>query len=523
MKRIYFLGLFLCGLFLQQSVVAQQRYVDEVFTDADITVMKDVHYATNMSILAKLFQEGIDVPTVDMLRANVHMPSAAVDTETDRPVIVLLSGANFLPRYVQTCYGGREDLYMTTLAGKMARRGFVVVVAEMRRGWNPLVTQPNEFLRELADAVLRQAQDVRALARFLRKDIAENGNTFGIHPEKLIVWGTAHGQGTVATSAAFLRTEAEFESPAYLVQDAEGEIVNIYDPNLFGNVDGTEPGFEPGGALSNLPSQTSGCYSPDYNLLVSGAGVNLDTFMVQAGEVPSIWFAPEDWLAAGLEVGPLNLPATGDFCCVTYFGQTYQRQADQLGNVDAWKGIEFADPIANDRYEYAPNPAFGTLEGAYGIPGDVSNQLPWIYWDEAGCEAVSPAVAELTKTARVGASMENMISAADNMLAFFAPRACITLDLGCSDITTGLREETVESQRIAVSPNPSKGIFSFDTPAEHTMEAISIFDISGKLMYQTEVYNNTFTTTDLGLATGIYIAKIKFEDGVASKKLNVTN
>lgn len=520
MKKFYFLATFFCCLFLQQ-INAQQRYIDEVFTDADITIMKDVQYGVNMSILQKLFVEGVDVPTPDILELNVHMPSAAVDTETDRPAIVLLSGANFLPRYTQTCYGGREDLYMTTLAGKMARRGFVVFVAEMRRGWNPLVTQPNDFLRELADAVQRQAQDVRTLARFLRKDVAENGNSFGIHPEKLTIWGTAHGQGTVATHAAFLKTEEEFESPAYLVQDDNGEIVNIYDATLFGNTYGTEPGFEPGGALSNLPSQTSGCYSSEYNLVVSGAGVNLDTFMVQAGEVPSIWFAPEDWLAAGLEVGPLNLPATGDFCCVTVFGQTYQRQADQLGNVDEWKGIEFSDPIANDRLVYQPNPAYGPVEGAYGIPGEAGNQLPWIYWDEAGCEAVNPAVAELTKTARVGASMENMVQAADEMLRFFAPRACITLDLGCSDITTGLREETVESARVAVSPNPSTGHFSFESPAEYMMEAISIYDISGKLMYQTEVYGSQFSTINLGLANGLYIAKIKFEDGVASKKLTV--
>jgi len=483
--------------------------------------MTDVQYGTNMSILGKLFVEGVDVPTPDILELNVHMPSASVDTETNRPSIVLLSGANFLPRYVQTCYGGREDLYMTTLAGKMARRGFVVFVAEMRRGWNPLVTQPNEFLRELADAVLRQAQDVRTLARFLRKDIAENGNTYGIHPEKLTIWGTAHGQGTVATSAAYLRTEEEFQSPAYLVQDENGEIVNIYDPNLFGNVEGTEPGFGADGALSNLPSQVSGCYSPDYNLLVSGAGVNLDTFMVQAGEVPAIWFAPEDWLAAGLEVGPLNLPATGDFCCVTYFGQVYQRQADELGNLDAWKGVEFTDPIANDRLVYQPNPDFGPVEGAYGISGDVSNQLPWIYWDEAGCEAINPAIAQLTRDNRVGASMENMIAAADEMLAFFAPRACITLDLGCSEITTGLREPVVDQERIVVSPNPSTGNFTFETLAEHTMENISIYNISGKLMYQTEVYNNQFSTINLDLANGMYIAKIKFEDGVASKKLTV--
>lgn len=117
--------------------------------------------------------------------------------------------------------------------------------------------------------------------------------------------------------------------------------------------------------------------------------------------------------------------------------------------------------------------------------------------------------------------MENMVQAADEMLAFFAPRACITLGLGCEGITTGLREEIIETGRIAVSPNPSTGTFTFETPAEHIMEAISVYDISGKLMYQTEVSNNIFTAANLDLADGMYIAKIKFADGVASEKLVV--
>ena len=40
-------------------------------------------------------------------------------------------------------------------------------------------------------------------------------------------------------------------------------------------------------------------------------------------------------------------------------------------------------------------------------------------------------------------------------------------------------------------------------------------------MYQTEVYDNQFSTINLDLANGLYIAKVKFEDGVASKKLTV--
>ena len=101
------------------------------------------------------------------------------------------------------------------------------------------------------------------------------------------------------------------------------------------------------------------------------------------------------------------------------------------------------------------------------------------------------------------------------------PRACITLGLGCEGITTGLREPIVESERVAVSPNPSTDTFVFETPVDKLMETISIYNISGSLLYQTEVHHYVFTAANLDLADGMYIAKIKFEDGVASKKVIV--
>ena len=521
MKKFYFLATFLCCLFLQQTT-AQERYIDEVFTDADITMIEDVHYATNMSILAKLFVPGVDVPTPELLKGVVYMPSASVDSEASRPVVIIPVGDNALPQYTQACYGATNDLFTRTLAGKLARRGYVVLAIKMRVGWNPLVTLPNDFLRELADGVQRQAQDVKAAARFLRKDVAENGNSYGIDPNKILLWGAAQGAGTVSLTAAYITKEEEFQTPNYIVQDEQGELVNVYDGVLFGNVEGTEPGFEPGGAISNLPSQ-NGCYSSEFNMVVTAGGVNLDTFMIQAGETPSVHFTAGNWVAASVPAGPLNLPATGDLCCFVYFAHTYQRQADQLGNLDAWKGIEFSNPIANTRLDDPTTPEFDPIEGMYAFGGEPANQFPWVYWDEAACEAVNPDVAALTKSQRVGASMEFMVSAMDDMMAYALPRACITLDLGCQGITTGLREEVVESERIAVSPNPSTGIFVFETPVEHTMEAIHIYDISGKLMYKTEVYHHIFTAANLDLADGLYIAKIKFEDGVASKKLTVGN
>jgi len=101
----------------------------------------------------------------------------------------------------------------------------------------------------------------------------------------------------------------------------------------------------------------------------------------------------------------------------------------------------------------------------------------------------------------------------DQMIRYTLPRACLVLELGCaSEVTTGLQEPLVDDARIAVSPNPSTGDFVFTTDVQHPMEAISIYNVSGSLIYQTEVHNDQFSTINL---------EIKFEDGVASKKLMV--
>ena len=65
----------LFGLLVLFSITAfaQERYVDEVFNDNEITLTSDVHYATNATILPLLF-----VPEVDEYeRGNVESLRAA--------------------------------------------------------------------------------------------------------------------------------------------------------------------------------------------------------------------------------------------------------------------------------------------------------------------------------------------------------------------------------------------------------------------------------------------------------------
>lgn len=523
MKKFYIISTFLCCIFLQQLLTAQQRYIDEVFTDDQITVLKDEKYGVNMSILAQLFNPMVDVPTLDELTMDVYMPSADVDEATNRPALVVLAGDGYLPRYTNVCHGTKEDIYHVALAMKWAKLGYVAILVDVRKGYNPLGTQPGIFQQQLTGALTRGTQDMRSVARFLRKDVAEGSNQYNIDPEKMILWGSGAGAPAAVTNVGYATTLAEYETPNYIIQNDQGEFINTYDNTLFGNLMGTEPGFDAAGNISNLPAN-NGCYDSNYALLISAGGVNVDTFIVQAGEAPMIHFMATNFPTAGTEMIPFNLPATGDFCCLLFTNHTYQRQTTEAGNNDAWVGVEFSDPIANVRLDYPATPdVVDPIEGLYPIAGPMGNIEPWLFWDEAACAAApnGEAVVGNTNTRYPGASLELMNSLLDEMTRYATPRACITLGLGCEGITTGLREEVVESARISVSPNPSTGTFIFETPTDKLMEAISIYSVTGHLLYQTEVYHHTFTAANLDLVSGIYIAKVKFEDGVASKKITV--
>ena len=103
---------------------AQSRYVDEVFTDAQLTVLPDVAYGFNFSQYVPATMGG---PMVIPLLADVYMPDTAVDSETSRPVVIIFHTGSFLPAGLASPMGGRKDSAVVEIAKRFARRGFVAV------------------------------------------------------------------------------------------------------------------------------------------------------------------------------------------------------------------------------------------------------------------------------------------------------------------------------------------------------------------------------------------------------------
>jgi len=508
------------------SITAQTRYADEVFTDDQIKVTTDVRYAANASVEAIIFTPPPEVGDwfKQELLVDIYEPDPAVDDVTNRPPVVFIHASNGTPRYILTCYGDKQDWNSTTFARALARRGYVVMVPNYRKGFNFLAPTTSAFYGSIADSQIRMGQDMKALMRWNRKSVAEDGNPYGIDAEKQILWGNSHGAGTNAIFAGYHHREEEFLTAAYTVLDTTIGMtpVNVYDQSLFGDVDGLTVAVNATGDTTNYVNSPG--YSSLAAMVVAGRPVQPDTFAIEAIDaIPTIMYtARTDW-ANGLNgSAPLNMPGTEEFITNVYFHPTLHRKVNRLGLNDVWKGVEFKNPVANERVKINDVDA-EPLEGFVWVESpNPANYWPWFWEDLDACKAITDAIGTTdfveTPQLTVDSTPETATTAINKIVEYVGPLACVALNLGCADDVTST-EELIESVALNIYPNPSYG--NFELGAEDMMRKIEVFDIRGSLIAN---YNNINTTTyriSLNVPTGQYIAKVHFDEGVTTRKISV--
>lgn len=192
MKRIFTLCLLACSVAaFAQTECDGTRYFDyNTFSSVDVT--SGITFGSNQALSGS---------NVD-LKMDVYQPAG--DTATNRPVIVMAFGGSFI--------GGNRS-QVAFLGNIFAKLGYVVVANDYRVGF----FLPNQVTTTLA--VLRGAHDMKACVRYLKKTVAEDGNPYGIDPNRIIVGGISAG-GISAIHAAYLDTDDEI--PAYMVDDTAG-------------------------------------------------------------------------------------------------------------------------------------------------------------------------------------------------------------------------------------------------------------------------------------------------------------
>ena len=509
--------LFLSSI-ISVTTLAQTRYVDEVFSEDEIVVMKDVFYNRNKTTFhPDSFPELLTSPIFHIdtdLHLDIYMPDRSIDTVEERPVVIIPHGG-FFPPYFYNCWGSKEDLATSDLAYRLAKMGYVAIAPELRYGFDVFVNSDFEFIQSIMRFSIGRSIDLKNCARFLRHDYAELGNNYQIHPDKFVLWGT-NNQFTMPYTT-FYTNESEFYTPFYNLFNFESSALEqVYDSTYFGGFEGLNNGFLDT-TQTNIESEYPD-YSGHFQLAVYHGTESYDSLFIQENEVPSIFFVSKHSLLYELEsffaIGPQD-----EYVVEVFFSNWVARKMDELGNVDQWKGVQFSNPIANERLVYPPDSTLGKIEGLYAIEGRPFVLRPWIYWDQDTCLMKAEEVAQSDLSFNTGMTIENGRSILDTMIQFFAPRACLTLDLGCEDILTSTTEPTTIPISLSVAPNPTKGSIRLLSAADDPIRKVEIYDLNGQLMSTQKGYFSNQKELNLNAKAGFYLIKVITTKGIGVQKI----
>ena len=319
------------------------RYLTEQFNT--VSVQYDIEYGNNISVLSLL---GGAPPAAQPLLMDIYTPDG--DTETNRPVVIMLHTGSFLPAILNgKATGDKSDNAIVEQCTQFAKKGYVAIAINYRQGWNPFSTDENVRRSTYLQAIYRAVQDTRTAVRFLRKSVAEAGNPYGISTCQISVGGMGEG-GSISLATATLNDYAtELTLPKFIDQTTGYPYII---PDFFGNLDGTTSGVLPeldinGDGTPDATNVTM-CtpnhenYSSEIHMAFNIGGALPDSSWINAGEVPIAsmqCYLDED---APYEVDDIIVPTTGEFVVEGHGSLVVQRRSHELGNNDVFNGLSMS-------------------------------------------------------------------------------------------------------------------------------------------------------------------------------------
>ena len=526
MKILYPLYLL---LLLPLLSFGQTRYLDEVFTD--VSTQSGVTYGVNATVLYySLFNQAVP----EALKLDVYTPDG--DTETARPLILYFHTGNFLPfrnpanpaelGFNGSCGGERSDSAAVEMCTRLAKMGYVVASVDYRLGWNPLAATDVQRRFGIINAAYRGIQDARTAIRYFRKTFEDNGNPYGIDPDKIVVWGQGTGgylSLTMNSLDNYLKIPLATNGKFVYDHDADPMTppIPMVIEGINGDIYGTSVGINPAdGDTLCMPNHVG--YSSDYALGVNLGGAHADSSWVDPGQTPIISFAvPTDNFAPYSE-GVVNVPGTNLQVITTQGSYLIQKENEAQGNQDPIvnAGITF-DLAAEQAAAFAASPpdVQEPYAGLYpfnqpdkpGSPGIPVTVAPWEWTSFAGVNPADPCNQD-------GNSARIYI---DTIMRFYAPRACFVLELDdCISTLTGLDILPDAEVGLNAFPNPATDFMVLTSDTNHPMREIKLYDEMGRLLQVIpNIQTSTYTLTKGQLQSGRYIALIQFDHGTAVRKL----
>lgn len=518
---------------------AQVRYLDEVFTDVDVST--NVNFGTNYNFLL-----GTPTPGFNLL-TNVYSPTG--DSENGRAAVIVLHTGNFLPKYLnQSASGDNKDSSIVVTAEMFAKRGYVAFTPNYRLGWNATTTDPTtgaDVRRgTLLTAVYRALNDVKSLVRYIKKSVAEDGNPYGINPDQIIIYGHGSG-GYLALAYASLDRFEELEN------EPSGKWLSSVDvpqygytvgspyinPAVVGDVDGF-------GGIYNDTNHYG--YTNDVAACINVGGALGDSAWIEPGEPPLISFhCPDDGFAPFTQ-GIVIVPTTQEAVVDVVGSRWAIGRANELGNNNPlYNGKVYNDPytlaaeaaVSSSHLSYADQTELLDLDPAMykGLFPFIRPQIswpfqessPWDWWDEA---AVVAAASPLVGATAAQAIHDNGVSGSPTMSAnqgrtyldsihgYLAPRL---RELLMQDVS--VEDADFLNVNTFVYPNPANDYLVVKTREGIRINDIEIFDMKGSVVF-TQNGLNTLSQQINGvnsLTTGLYLVKVTTDQGIISKRVLV--
>lgn len=457
-----------------------QRYIDPVYNESDISVQKNITYVEgegDSTINQGTYPADYDsIFAPYALKMDVYSPPS--DDVTERPVLILACGGSFLTPNATAegdpPLGTKEDYPIVELCTRFAQRGYVTISMDYRRGWNPLGSGEVPQ-RTIVRAAYRAVQDGRALVRYLKKHVAEDGNTWGIDTSRIAFGGSQAG-GYIPIHMYLLNTyDAIFDEPK--IQDVNNE--PYIDTTFQGPIEGLY------GSLG---------YSDEFQLIISMGAAALDTSFLLPGMPPILGvhgtedlvtpYGTDIVIAGGL-VEVVEVSGSGDL--IAY--------SNSIGN---------QDPLLPD---YANDEEPGLL------PFVGAGFQPYAYYDSY-LDGDDPD--NLPDKPQEYASA---LAYLDSTITFLAPRMFKVLDLPL--VTERSEDILLSKDQFRMFPNPTTAGVNIEL--RHTsalLESAEVMDISGKQVHCANLPAQPSAALDIAhLPAGVYMIRVTTTEGVALQKL----
>lgn len=511
----------LCLFLTTGTLLAQERYLDEVFSD--VVVERDQVYGNNLTVLS-----GSPVP--EDLLMDVYYPDG--DTITDRPAVIYLHTGSFLPPLFNgQITGARSDSVVVEVCTQLAKRGYVAIAATYRQGWNPIATDQNVRTGTLLNAVYRGIQDTRTAIRFLRKTVAEDGNPFGINPENIALIGQGTG-GYLTLASSFLD---RIEEVSALDKFIDTETAEVYvDTSLSGDPYGLDA------RPLNIPNHVN--YSSDFKMAMNlGGALGDSTWIEGRDDEPAIigMHFPLDPFAP-YYAGAVIVPTTGEFVVDVTGTRLAVEIANEIGNnaVFVEANNDLTDPIVQriEALKQAPG-----SNGVVNFPLATDNVYPFVtetpaggwyeWWSKeqldlvvAGTNAATGQMFDSDELHQNGLltnpdmSKEKALRYIDTIMNFFTPRAYLALNLMATSTNEVLSADAVD---LEMGPNPMADHMFVRSAADKPMLDIAVYDMSGKLVQGLMGINDYqyLLRRTSNMRSGLYVVQVRFKEGYVSKKI----